>query len=514
MFGSYLTFTTTAVFTKNLNMFGSYLAFTTTAVFTYLLILLLHIVSRNWCCIKGSKLIITSAAKYSDEDEKKKTLTRNRETKKQKGIVSAKKSTELKKKDLNLVTSALRFYRTLPRDMIRTKLISLHLFAHFAASHCVSKLVIPIPCRYQMYEEIPVRQATHRSCCIKGSKLIITSAAKYSDEDEKKKTLTRNRETKKQKGIVSAKKSTELKKKDLNLVTSALSCYRTLPRDMIRTKLISGDKLLDVHQVILVAGDDRTVRSQSLDEAKQLALRVCVGVCCVFIFPEFFFIRLEAELPMPCSKMIRGLGLLFWSFGTAVRVLGLPESAFRVNVSVDLGFLLLGLFEAFRVVGRWVRRHLSPPVRGFDLGSREVIDFFYRFVHRGLMAVWLSSFCDSMSATSSRMVGSLPSGQDVDLKRQCVICLSFGDGDLFLLCSSMCMSCQWCDQVFGSSGGTCPRLVLSLEACSVCSSLALLVLGRRADHRANQFLPGYDSWFHCGFSFCGKRVVSTRRGQW
>ncbi|KAL0662927.1 hypothetical protein Bca4012_099764 [Brassica carinata] len=62
------------------------------------------------------------------------------------------------------------------------------------------------------------------------------------------------------------------------------------------------------------------------------------------------------------------------------------------------------------------------------------------------MAVWLSSFCDSMSATSSRMVGSLPSGQDVDLKRQCVICLSFGDGDLFLLCSSMCMSCQWCDQ--------------------------------------------------------------------
>ncbi|CAN6935180.1 unnamed protein product, partial [Brassica oleracea] len=43
--------------------------------------------------------------------------------------------------------------------------------------------------------------------------------------------------------------------------------------------------------------------------------------------------------------------------------------------------------------------------RGFDLGSREVIDFFYRFVHRGLMAVWLSSFCDSMSATSSRMVG-------------------------------------------------------------------------------------------------------------
>ena len=112
--------------------------------------------------------------------------------------------------------------------------------------------------------------------------------------------------------------------------------------------------------------------------------------------------------------------------------------------------------------------------RGFDLGSREVIDFFYRFVHGGPMAVWLSSFCDSVSATSSRMVGlssmafsnfwfggcslfvvvsyllcpgSLPSGQDVDLKRQCVICLSFGDGDLFLLCSSMCMSCQWCDQV-------------------------------------------------------------------
>lgn len=46
-----------------------------------------------------------------------------------------------------------------------------------------------------------------------------------------------------------------------------------------------------------------------------------------------------------------------------MRVLGLPESAFRVNVSVDLGFLLLGVFEAFRVVGRWVRRHLSPPVR-------------------------------------------------------------------------------------------------------------------------------------------------------
>ncbi|CAN7071796.1 unnamed protein product [Brassica oleracea var. botrytis] len=43
--------------------------------------------------------------------------------------------------------------------------------------------------------------------------------------------------------------------------------------------------------------------------------------------------------------------------------------------------------------------------RGFALGSREVIDFFYRFVHGGPMAVWLSSFCDSMSATSSRMVG-------------------------------------------------------------------------------------------------------------
>ncbi|WZZ66509.1 hypothetical protein YC2023_077879 [Brassica napus] len=26
-------------------------------------------------------------------------------------------------------------------------------------------------------------------------------------------------------------------------------------------------------------------------------------------------------------------------------------------------------------------------------------------MHRGLMVVWLSSFCDSMSATSSRMVG-------------------------------------------------------------------------------------------------------------
>lgn len=149
--------------------------------------------------------------------------------------------------------------------------------------------------------------------------------------------------------------------------------------------------------------------------------------------------------------------------------------------------------------------------RGFALGSREVIDFFYRFVHGGPMAVWLSSFCDSMSATSSRMVGlssmafsnfrfggcslfvvlshllcpaisassevsssqsffvghsslssspafpveaqwrpesgSLPSGQDVDLKCQCVICLSFGDGDLFRLCSSMCLSCRWCDQV-------------------------------------------------------------------
>ena len=35
------------------------------------------------------------------------------------------------------------------------------------------------------------------------------------------------------------------------------------------------------------------------------------------------------------------------------------------------------------------------------------------------------------------------------------------------------------NKVFRSSGGTCPRLVLSLEACSVCSSLALLVLGRR-----------------------------------
>ncbi|KAH0936139.1 hypothetical protein HID58_013256 [Brassica napus] len=132
--------------------------------------------------------------------------------------------------------------------------------------------------------------------------------------------------------------------------------------------------------------------------------------------------------------------------------------------------------------------------RGFALGSREVIDFFYRFVHGGPMAVWLSSFCDSMSATSSRMVGlssmdfsnfrfggcslfvvvshllcpavsassevassqsffvghsslssslafpdeaqwrpesgSLPSGQDVDLKCQCVICLSFSDGRL------------------------------------------------------------------------------------
>ena len=46
-----------------------------------------------------------------------------------------------------------------------------------------------------------------------------------------------------------------------------------------------------------------------------------------------------------------------------MRVHGLSESAFRVNVSVDLGFLFLGPFEAFRVVGRWVRRHLSPPVR-------------------------------------------------------------------------------------------------------------------------------------------------------
>uniref|UniRef100_A0A0D3CUE9 Uncharacterized protein n=1 Tax=Brassica oleracea var. oleracea TaxID=109376 RepID=A0A0D3CUE9_BRAOL len=98
MFGSYLTFTTTAVFTKNLNMFGSYLAFTTTAVFTYLLILLLHIVSRNWCCIKGSKLIITSAAKYSDEDEKNKNSDEKQRNKETKGYSECKEEHRVKEK--------------------------------------------------------------------------------------------------------------------------------------------------------------------------------------------------------------------------------------------------------------------------------------------------------------------------------------------------------------------------------------------------------------------------------
>ncbi|KAL0674725.1 hypothetical protein Bca4012_002706 [Brassica carinata] len=40
----------------------------------------------------------------------------------------------------------------------------------------------------------------------------------------------------------------------------------------------------------------------------------------------------------------------------------------------------------------------------FPLGSTEEVDVFYRFVHGGLMVVWLSSFSDSMSATSCRTV--------------------------------------------------------------------------------------------------------------